>query len=77
MIISTIDVTVSKIKRDASQGEEDIMKWWTMMTADILGSLAFGEPFRMIEYEQVWKVNFPRGTRRSYESAEISVDQGH
>jgi len=52
MIISTIDVTVSKIKRDASQGEEDIMKWWTMMTADILGSLAFGEPFRMIEYEQ-------------------------
>ena len=59
MIICTIDPTVSKIKRDATQGEADIMKWWTMMTADILGSLAFGEPFRMIEHEQVWKVNFP------------------
>lgn len=49
VIVDTVQKTVSKIKRDATSGRADVMKWWSMMTADILGSLAFGEPFRLIE----------------------------
>lgn len=44
---------VRKIKRDAERGSADIAKWWSMMTADVLSSLAFGETYNIIETEEV------------------------
>ena len=51
-IVQTVEQTVSKIKRDALAGRADVLKWWSMMTADVVGSLAFGEPFEMVEKEE-------------------------
>ena len=51
-IVTIVEQAVTKIKRDALKGTADVMKWWTMMTADVLGSLAFGEPFDMIQKEE-------------------------
>lgn len=48
------NLTVQKIKKDISaKGTADVAKWWSMMAADVLTSLAFGESYRIIETEQV------------------------
>lgn len=53
-IRSIVEETVAKIKRDAlKDGKVDVMKWWMMMTTDVLGSLAFGEPFDIVKNETV------------------------
>ncbi|KAG6037782.1 hypothetical protein E4U41_004737 [Claviceps citrina] len=45
--------TVGKIKRDVvAGGTADVARWWSMMTADVLTWLAFGEPYRIVETEQ-------------------------
>ncbi|KAG6106322.1 hypothetical protein E4U14_004684 [Claviceps sp. LM454 group G7] len=47
------NLTVQNIKRDISaKGTADVAKWWSMMAADVLTSLAFGESYRIIETEQ-------------------------
>ncbi|KAG6008856.1 hypothetical protein E4U21_003667 [Claviceps maximensis] len=48
------DLAVRKIKRDmAVEGKTaDVARWWSMMTADVLTSVAFGESYRIIETEQ-------------------------
>ena len=51
-IVKTVEQTVSKIKRDALAGRADLLKWWLMMTTDIAGELAFGEPFEMVMKEE-------------------------
>ena len=53
-IRTSVQMTVSKIKRDAlKDGKVDIMKWWIRMTTDVLGNLAFGESLDMVETESV------------------------
>ena len=46
-------LAVEKIKRDATTGEADIFMWWTFMTSDIIGELAFGESFHTLTLEKV------------------------
>ncbi|KAI2479354.1 CypX Cytochrome P450 [Pyrenophora tritici-repentis] len=44
-------LAVQKIRRDAlgsSQGA-DLLKWWTLMTTDVIAHLSFGESFNMLE----------------------------
>ena len=53
IIVDIVDTTISKIKRDATKGKADIAKWFTMMAADVLSSLAFGEAFDMVKSEKV------------------------
>ena len=48
-----VRVAVEKIKRDATTGEADIFMWWTFMTSDIIGELAFGESFHTLALEKV------------------------
>jgi len=48
-----VDLTVEKIKRDLRTGQCDVMKWWTLMTADVVGDLAFGESFNNVKNEKV------------------------
>ena len=52
IIVDIVIRAVGKIKRDASEGTADLVKWWSMMTADVLGSLAFGEPFNLVKNER-------------------------
>jgi cytochrome P450 len=40
---------VSKIKQEADSGRADVFKWWTLLTTDIIGKLAFGEDFGMVD----------------------------
>lgn len=48
-----VSLAVAKIKSEAITGSADIYKWWTLMTADVIGLLAFGETFQMTESGQV------------------------
>lgn len=54
-----IDTAISKIRRDATQGDRktDILKWWTFMATDVIGELSFGTSFNMLEQEKVRSIN--------------------
>lgn len=52
-VVEMIDQVIGKIKRDSIKGKADILKWFSMMTADVLSELAFGHAFRVIEKEEV------------------------
>lgn len=53
-VVALVDLTVTKIKQEIqSHGKSDIMKWWTFMTSDVLGDLAFGESFDNVANAQV------------------------
>ncbi|KAK1993525.1 cytochrome P450 [Colletotrichum falcatum] len=40
---------VERIKTDALNGTADLLKWWTLMTTDVIAHLSFGESFEMLE----------------------------
>lgn len=45
-----VDKTIGKIGQDlAEHGVTDIMKWFTHMTTDVLGMIAFGQDFAMVQ----------------------------
>lgn len=49
-----VNQVMDKIGKDFKEtGKADVFKWFIMMTTDVLGELAFGEPFRMVEKEEV------------------------
>ncbi|KAF9879655.1 hypothetical protein CkaCkLH20_03198 [Colletotrichum karsti] len=48
-VIDKVDLTIRKIKEEALRdGQVDVFKWWTFMTADVISHLAFGEPFGLL-----------------------------
>ncbi|ETS72897.1 hypothetical protein PFICI_15289 [Pestalotiopsis fici W106-1] len=50
VIVDKISMTVDKMKDELSRdGQLDVFKWWTLMTADVISHLAFGEPFGMLD----------------------------
>ncbi|KAK4125691.1 cytochrome P450 [Parathielavia appendiculata] len=48
-IRSRVETAVSKIRQDASNGDADVFRWWTLMATDLITHLCFGESFRMLE----------------------------
>ncbi|KAG6230416.1 hypothetical protein E4U26_007933 [Claviceps purpurea] len=53
VVAQLANLTVQKIKKDVSaKGSADVAKWWSMMAADVLTSLAFGESYRIVETGQ-------------------------
>ncbi|KAK2060087.1 cytochrome P450 [Colletotrichum caudatum] len=44
---------VERIKADAVNGTADLVKWWTLMTTDVLAHLSFGESFDILELGEV------------------------
>lgn len=48
-----VEMAVQKIKRDALQGEANILKWFTYMATDVMGHLSFGQSFDTLETEKV------------------------
>jgi cytochrome P450 len=54
LVIDRARVAVSKMKEDATQEEEcDIMKWWTLMTTDVISQVAFGVEPQLLEAGKV------------------------
>ena len=47
-----VNLAVEKIKRDASTGTADLLKWFTFMATDLIGQLSFGRSFEMLEREE-------------------------
>ncbi|GKT95422.1 cytochrome P450 [Colletotrichum tofieldiae] len=44
-----VERAVDRIKADALNGKADLLKWWTLMTTDVIAQLSFGESFEMLE----------------------------
>lgn len=54
VIQSKVRLAVNKIREEAgTEGEADILKWWTLMATDVIAHLSFGESFRMLELGRV------------------------
>lgn len=52
-VVELTRLAVQNIKRDLKKhGSSDVMKQWTLMTTDILGSLAFGQSFGNTKSEE-------------------------
>ena len=51
-IKAKVRTTINKIGRDALAGSADILKWWTLMTNDVVCEVAFGEPFDALLQEK-------------------------
>jgi cytochrome P450 len=47
------ELAVALIKADAVAGGADVLKWWTLMTTDVISHLSFGESFHMLELGKV------------------------
>ncbi|KAF6816615.1 cytochrome P450 3A17 [Colletotrichum plurivorum] len=43
------ELAVSKIREEALEGVANTHKWWTLMAADIISQLSFGQSFGMLE----------------------------
>ncbi|KAF7192387.1 Cytochrome P450 monooxygenase [Pseudocercospora fuligena] len=52
VLIAPSEISVSDINGFREIHKIDIIKWWTLMTSDVLSSIAFGEKFGMIEEEE-------------------------
>ncbi|KAF4893016.1 putative sterigmatocystin biosynthesis P450 monooxygenase STCB [Colletotrichum fructicola] len=47
-IRQNVELAVSKIKDEAMRGTANTHKWWTLMAADIISLLSFGQSFGML-----------------------------
>jgi cytochrome P450 len=52
-IRSRVELAVAKIWQEASRGEADVLRWWTLMATDLITQLCFGESFGMLEQGKV------------------------
>lgn len=52
---SKVQLAVTRIKQDASGSAKgaDVLKWWTLMTTDVIAHLSFGESFEMLAVGKV------------------------
>lgn len=49
-----VEQAVQKVKRDLKTERKcDVMKWWTFISSDVVGEIAFGKSFDNIEREEV------------------------
>lgn len=63
---------MSKIKDEALRGTANTHKWWTLMAADIISLLSFGQSFGMLGLGKVRK-----GSSSFQESTFADLDQEH
>lgn len=51
---SKVALTIQRMREETSQhGFADIYKWWTLMMADIMGEISFGQSLGLLEKGQV------------------------
>lgn len=53
MIVDLAEMTISKVQEELKTGQTDMMKWWTLMTSDVLSEVAFGKPFDNVKLGKV------------------------
>lgn len=58
LVTDRVRLAVAKIKEEASRGPCDMMKWWTLMTTDVVARVAFGEESRLLETGEVSQTKF-------------------
>lgn len=66
LVTNRAQLAVANIKREASLGDCDLMKWWTLMATDVVAQVAFGEESLLLEAGEVshfldglWSLNTP------------------
>lgn len=47
-IVTNIQLAVRRIQNEAIAGRADLLKWWSLMTADVMSELTFGESFETL-----------------------------
>ncbi|KAI0170736.1 cytochrome P450 [Pestalotiopsis sp. NC0098] len=48
---ATVERAVARIRAEAAGGgDADVLKWWTLMTTDVIAHLAFGDSFDMVGF---------------------------
>lgn len=53
-ITSRVELAIQRMKEDMqTRGFVDVFKWCLFMTTDVIGELAFGESFQMLEKGEV------------------------
>lgn len=59
-ISSRCEHTIQRMRDEMrTTGAADVFKWWTFFATDVIGELAFGESFRMIERGEVRNAGCP------------------
>lgn len=53
LVADRTQLAISKIKEEVTQGDCDVMKWWTLMTTDVVAQVAFGDKSCLLESGQV------------------------
>jgi cytochrome P450 len=63
---------IQKIKKTAQAGTCNVFDWWTFMAIDVIGKVAFGESFDMLELGKVSYSGYPYdiGSCRSFSRAD-------
>ncbi|KAK5675886.1 hypothetical protein LTS10_011618 [Elasticomyces elasticus] len=56
LIVDRARLAVENIKREASLGDCDMMKWWSLMATDVIAQVAFGEESRLLETGEASKL---------------------
>ncbi|KAJ0343918.1 hypothetical protein KNSL1_009885 [Colletotrichum chrysophilum] len=49
LVREKVEKATDCIRSEAMQGRSDVLKWWTLMASDVVGHLAFGESFELLE----------------------------
>ncbi|KAI1858148.1 hypothetical protein JX265_010816 [Neoarthrinium moseri] len=53
VVLEKVEMTINKMRAELSaNGQVDVFKWWTFMTADVISHLSFGEPLGMLDKEK-------------------------
>jgi hypothetical protein len=53
-VSARIQLAIQKIQHEMdTRGAADVFKWWSFTATDIIGELAFGDSFRLLEKGQV------------------------
>lgn len=53
LVREKVEKATDCIRSEAVEGRSDVLKWWTLMASDVVGQLAFGESFELLELGKV------------------------
>ncbi|KAH9231144.1 hypothetical protein K456DRAFT_1740012 [Colletotrichum gloeosporioides 23] len=49
LVREKVEKATDCVRSEAMEGRSDVLKWWTLMASDVVGQLAFGESFELLE----------------------------
>jgi cytochrome P450 len=53
LVVDRVQLAVSRMQEEASRGDCDVMKWWTLMATDVIAQVAFGDESKLLEAGKV------------------------